>query len=483
MAPELSTTTPPVVDPTNASAATAAATTMSSTTPIRGNTTTTNSSVKRSGTKKRPYRRTKRPKNYCDKSTVTTVTTPTRSAGDGNAAGGDGDPDGVNVYDAVLGECEDLLRASTEAQRLGRLKMASAYQLLLHTRLVGLGKRFDRSAMMDDQQKARQQQEEEQELSQQQQPGKQLDMEPTSSMDTPGTDKVDGAATPGVKTEHDTKAQGASDPGEDLEGTSPVPAAIQQLRSILPGNLEMDASMMEHLARAAVELHHQRTGRKKSADGLLASPLGGSLAAAAGIVPSASVATEPSSEEAPVAGSTATSTKPAASATKKSSVAWTKLETDILIKALKEGKDNYTIASTMLPNKTVAQVHSFVKNQQQLHKVNKLQEQVVATPDSAPSATTTNNTASDNGSAKPLAMNDTVDDLDAGKVSAAKGASAATAAPRRGGRGRKPPTTAMNTVPNVSMDVRALLRKANQKSIASTAPANTVEGDDAPASS
>ena len=85
--------------------------------------------------KKRPYRRTKRPKNYCDKSTVTT-TTPTLA----------NQP--VNVYDAVLGECEDLLKASLEAQRLGRLKMASAYQLLLHTRLVGLGKRFDQASIM-----------------------------------------------------------------------------------------------------------------------------------------------------------------------------------------------------------------------------------------------------------------------------------------------------------------------------------------------
>jgi len=119
--------------------------------------------------KKRPYRRTKRPKNYCDKSTVTTVTTPTgqttvdhhSSLGDSsNIINGNNSnitsTGGVNPYDAVLGECEDLLKASTEAQRLGRLKMASAYQLLLHTRLVGLGKRFDRSAMMVDQQQKNQ---------------------------------------------------------------------------------------------------------------------------------------------------------------------------------------------------------------------------------------------------------------------------------------------------------------------------------------
>ena len=75
--------------------------------------------------KKRPYRRTKRPKNYCDKSTVTTTTSTAQTP--------------VNVFDAVLGECEDLLRACLESQRLGRLKMASAYQLLLQPALHSIG--------------------------------------------------------------------------------------------------------------------------------------------------------------------------------------------------------------------------------------------------------------------------------------------------------------------------------------------------------
>jgi hypothetical protein len=82
--------------------------------------------------KRKPYRRTKRPKNYNDKSTITTCT----------PLAVDEQP---NVYDAVLGEAEDLLRAANDAQALGRLKMASNYLLLLHARLVGLGKRFDRS--------------------------------------------------------------------------------------------------------------------------------------------------------------------------------------------------------------------------------------------------------------------------------------------------------------------------------------------------
>lgn len=50
-----------------------------------------------------------------------------------------------NGYDAVLSESEDLLQAIVEAQALGRLRMSSSYLTLLHARLVGLGKRFDKA--------------------------------------------------------------------------------------------------------------------------------------------------------------------------------------------------------------------------------------------------------------------------------------------------------------------------------------------------
>ena len=88
------------------------------------------SSAKRAlpGTKKP---RSKRIKQTDNRSTVTTTTDTAKKH--------------VNVYDAVLGEAEDLLHAAFQAQALGRLKMASAYQLLLHARLVGLGKRVDRA--------------------------------------------------------------------------------------------------------------------------------------------------------------------------------------------------------------------------------------------------------------------------------------------------------------------------------------------------
>ena len=304
--------------------------------------------------------------------------------------------------------------------------MASAYQLLLHTRLVGLGKRFDRTAMMVDQQKAREQQQlKQQQLKQQQeQPPlsqKQLDLDSQGATSNPLDENMGSASVQGLNsTPGEAKTPATPADGEEEE----VPAALQQLKSILPGNLEMDASMMEHLARAAVELHHQRTGRKKSADGLLASPLSGGLVAQV--------------------NAEAESSKP-----KKSSVAWTPSETNIVIKALKEGKDNYTIASTLLSSKTVAQVHAFVKNQQQLHKVNKLTQRQQQQQQSQA------------GKAAPVIAPAPVV-MSCEKPPTAKPPRAADPAqpPRRGGRGRKPPTTAMNTVPNVTMDVRALLRKA-----------------------
>ena len=57
-------------------------------------------------------------------------------------------------YDALLGEAHDLMGAAAEAQALGRLKLASSYMLLLHARLIGLGKIFDRAIASDDRLKA-----------------------------------------------------------------------------------------------------------------------------------------------------------------------------------------------------------------------------------------------------------------------------------------------------------------------------------------
>ena len=334
--------------------------------------------------KKRPYRRTKRPKNYCDKSTVTTMT-PTL----------ENQP--MNVYDAVLGECEDLLKASVEAHRLGRLKMASAYQLLLHTRLVGLGKRFDRSEVAaaphqhgdddeddDDEDDECDDEGDDHDGSDEEGNAKPLARSGGLKMDDSNLPEKGASLEPSLSTSTEIK------PAKPLM-TSALPKALEKLTEILPSNLEMDVSMMEHLARAAVELHHQRTGRKKSADGLLASPVGG-------MIGTASPAPADTSESSAAAGKG------------NARIAWTVEEQKIVENALVEKKAPYAIAK-LLKNKTEAQVKAFIKNQ-----------------------------------AKSEEQNDVLED-DLGSPSK-----------KRGGRGRKPPTTAMNTMPNANLDAKSLLK-------------------------
>lgn len=88
----------------------------------------------------------------------------------------------------MLSESEDLLQAVIEAQALGRLRLSASYLTLLHARLVGLGKRFDKA------------------------------------ISSQGKAKV-----------------------------------TRELSDMMP-HVEFDTAMMEHLAKAAEELHNARCG-------------------------------------------------------------------------------------------------------------------------------------------------------------------------------------------------------------------------------
>jgi hypothetical protein len=294
----------------------------------------------------------------------------------------------VNVYDAVLGEAEDLLRASMEAQSLGRLKMASAYQLLLHARLVGLGKRFDRTTIAPRNSRRNQDDSGDEEESADEES---VDGNTHGTAMTPATMKSESNATQVTNTT--TPATVAATPANATTAAAATPATtdsssapaglpnvLAQLTEILPSNLEMDTSMMEHLARAAVELHHQRTGRKKSADGLLASPMTGMIG-----------------EETAAGGP--------------NKIAWSEQEQGVVAAALDNKQTPMQIAR-MLKTKTEAQVKAYLKNQSSRKKgtAEMEEEMVLETPR------------------------------------------------KRGGRGRKPPTTAMNTVPNANLDARSLLQ-------------------------
>ena len=270
------------------------------------------SSAKRAlpGTKKP---RSKRAKQADNRSTITTTTDTAKRP--------------VNVYDAVLGEAEDLLQAANQAQALGRLKMASAYQLLLHARLVGLGKRFDRAIVEDP-------------------PPPPESPDDSTSTSAPGTPAA--AGTPAA--------------GEDTP-----PPSVQELSKYLPSHIELDSTMMEHLARVAMELHHQKTGRKIHSD---------------------------------------TPTPPPS----KSTVAWTEAEKQQCQVLLDQGLTEYDISQRM-KSRTEAQVRAYLQNQKQRAREARAVEQ----------------------------------DFDEENT------------PRKKGRGRKPPTQAMNTVPNANLDAKKLL--------------------------
>ena len=286
------------------------------------------------GTKKP---RSKRSKPTDNRSTVTTTTDTAKKH--------------VNVYDAVLGEAEDLLQAAFQAQALGRLKMASAYQLLLHARLVGLGKRFDRATtVMEDP------------LPQSLVPSPSLHLADNSSSADDHSTTTSAPVTPA------SVATAAAVGGTPVSsGTTPTGPSVAELSKYLPSDIELDSTMMEHLARVAMELHHQKTGRKIHSD---------------------------------------TPTPPPS----KSTVAWTEAEKHQCQVLLDQGLPEYDISQRM-KSRTEAQVRAYLQNQKIRQREARAVEQ----------------------------------DFEEDNT------------PRKKGRGRKPPTQAMNTVPNANLDAKALL--------------------------
>jgi len=152
--------------------------------------------------------------------------------------------------------------------------MASAYQLLLHTRLIGLGKRFDRAQTLAPTPTRKRRGDTVESPSEENQKDTEDPRIPTSRLNYDDLQPNKASAGDSVPTNSEILTTPAASANNSTTPSN-LPRALQQLTSILPSNLEMDSTMMEHLARAAVELHHQRTGRKKSADGLLASPMTG----------------------------------------------------------------------------------------------------------------------------------------------------------------------------------------------------------------
>jgi hypothetical protein len=317
------------------------------------------SSAKRAlpGTKKP---RTKRAKPTDNRSTLTTTTDTAKTH--------------VNVYDAVLGEAEDLLQAASEAQSLGRLKMASAYQLLLHARLVGLGKRFDRATVVNDTPA----------IPPDSPDGSASTTAASSTAGTPSSATATGVTVPAAAATTPLTMTNASQITPGATTTTTTTTAAAELSKYLPSHIELDSTMMEHLARVAMELHHQKTGRKIHSD---------------------------------------TPTPPPLSSTSKSTVAWTEAEKHQCQVLLDQGLGDYDISQRM-KSRTEAQVRAYLQNQKIRQREARAVEQDFGEEHSASATNTSNST---------------------------------TMTPRKKGRGRKPPTQAMNTVPNANLDAKALL--------------------------
>ena len=163
-----------------------------------------------------------------EKSTITTVASSVKQ---------------MNVFDAVLAEASDLAQAASEAQHLGRFKMASSYLLLLHARLVGLGKRFDKAERPKgmsggDQQHASTS-------------SKLATNKKNEKMD----ESTDIFASPQKKS---TASSAAKDAAKNASTKLLTPNTAKTLSQMLPDDIELDQAMMEHLAKAAAELHAAR---------------------------------------------------------------------------------------------------------------------------------------------------------------------------------------------------------------------------------
>jgi len=128
----------------------------------------------------------------------------------------------TNAIDEVINEVNHLLQAASEAQALGRLRNSYSSLLLAHQRLVGLGRRVDRSyceAEVD---------------------------EPESSA---SKGEISNLSFSSVQTPKQPPIFMAP-----LVSQPPLPPNLTQSNYT-------DVAYVEYLAKSGMELHHKRTGR------------------------------------------------------------------------------------------------------------------------------------------------------------------------------------------------------------------------------
>ena len=422
----------------------------------RSNNPSSNTSTTPGGTKRTPYRRTKRKPGVDLKSTVTHTT--------------DSALQHMNAFDMVLQESNDLMQAAMEAQQLGRLKMASTYLLLLHARLVGLGKRFDKAEQQEQQQqesKTASQERGDNNDEETNVAGLEMDMsedDPVASSrkkaklheetltspprlaartSSQAHSMLPPQATPKSGNLH-AKTTSADPP---FVLATPKTAAAKQLAQMLPESIEMDQAMMEHLARAAAQLHAARSGKARrlheqavmrqqymAAAAAQQSP-GGTRTSTAGVASTTiPLPTIPSNQQAPgdtvATKTTTTAAKAASKANDANSASTTNAPNNAVSFTVKEYKLLHAAAQSGKPNheelakqtgRSEVQIKAFLRN---LDTKNRILE----------------------------------DHLDILQDEEGSSGQQQQQQHQSKGRGRKPATTAINTVPNAVCDTRVLLQ-------------------------
>lgn len=166
----------------------------------------------------------------------------------------------------MLNEADHLLQAAAEAQALGRLRNASTYLLLAHARLVGLGRRFDRSRIeptaasssnADDTNGEKNSEGGDGRKTSSLDDGKKSDgggKRKNKAGDTGGVGNSDSAMAPLIQLGTDQSNMSLSNSNNNSNNE---PMLFPQTLHHMPDGV----AYVEHLARAAMELHHKRTGR------------------------------------------------------------------------------------------------------------------------------------------------------------------------------------------------------------------------------
>lgn len=168
-----------------------------------------------------------------------------------------------SLVDSMLAEAHDLIGASAEAQALGRLQMSSSYLLLAHARLIALGKRFDRSLLPFPSRKFRTAKKADEAI-----PASTKDtLIPQTncpvSNDTQNSEIISSVVSNSNDPKNSQEKEAASLSNKivamDPAGQDDVVAAVKTLTEIIiPTGIEFDKTMMEHLAKAALDLHRMR---------------------------------------------------------------------------------------------------------------------------------------------------------------------------------------------------------------------------------